>query len=385
MNLVIPTVGNELGPQYAFDVNNSLSLVDQHDHTSGRGVQIPPAGLNINSNLTFLNNFAVDLAGTTFNPQTSVPADGTIYVNGVDLYYVDELGNNIRITQSGAVTGTPGSIANLTSPASATYVAGSSTFVWQSNANIAANMDFGAAIMRNLSPNSTFALTLQPPTLTSNYSITLPYLPSTQSIMTLDAAGNMAAPYTVDNSSIIISSNVIEVGPGGITAAMLSSGAINSVVPSGVITAYGGVSAPTGYLMCDGTSYLRATYPNLFTAIGTAYGTADSTHFNVPDLRGLFPRGTDNGAGNDPDTLSRTAQNPGGNTGDNVGSLQADAFENHIHASNLYTLTGGGPFVVSGGQSGNAQIGQANTTTATGSTSTETRPKNVYVNYIIKT
>lgn len=66
-----------------------------------------------------------------------------------------------------------------------------------------------------------------------------------------------------------------------------SSGA----VPSGSLVAYGGTSAPTGWLLCDGSSYLRASYPDLFTAIGTAYGSIDGSHFNVPDMQQRFPLG----------------------------------------------------------------------------------------------
>ena len=62
-------------------------------------------------------------------------------------------------------------------------------------------------------------------------------------------------------------------------------------VPSGTILPYGGTAAPTGYLLCDGTSYLRADYPDLFGIIGTAYGSIDSAHFTVPDMRGRFPFG----------------------------------------------------------------------------------------------
>jgi microcystin-dependent protein len=59
-------------------------------------------------------------------------------------------------------------------------------------------------------------------------------------------------------------------------------------VPAGVISAFAGASLPTGYLWCDGTSYLRADYAALFTAIGTTWGSADGTHFNVPNLKDRF-------------------------------------------------------------------------------------------------
>lgn len=237
MNLIEPTVGSELGPTYAYDINTSLTLVDQHDHSSGRGVQITPAGLNINSSLTFANNFATNMAGASFTAQSSPPADGTIYISGSDLYFVDAIGNNIRITQSGAVAGTPGSIGNLVSPASATYVPISNTFVWQSGASIAANMDFGSANFRNLSPNSTYALTLSPPVLSANYQITLPYLPSTLSILGMSASGTMAALPT-DNSTIGISGGTLEVLPQGITATQIANNTItNAQIAPGTITA----------------------------------------------------------------------------------------------------------------------------------------------------
>lgn len=82
---------------------------------------------------------------------------------------------------------------------------------------------------------------------------------------------------------------------------------------------------PAGYLLCNGASLLRTSYPRLFAAIGTVWGAADGTHFNIPDLRGRVPRGRDNSTARDPDAASRTASNSGGATGDNVGSVQGHA------------------------------------------------------------
>lgn len=62
--------------------------------------------------------------------------------------------------------------------------------------------------------------------------------------------------------------------------------------PAGTVLMYAGTSAPSGYLMCDGSAVSRTTYSRLFSAIGSNYGSGDgSTTFNVPDTRGLFPRG----------------------------------------------------------------------------------------------
>ena len=64
---------------------------------------------------------------------------------------------------------------------------------------------------------------------------------------------------------------------------------------------YGGSSAPTGWLMCDGTAVSRTTYAALYNIIGTSFGTGNgSTTFNVPDFVNRFPYGASAGtdAGN---------------------------------------------------------------------------------------
>lgn len=105
--------------------------------------------------------------------------------------------------------------------------------------------------------------------------------------------------------------------------------------PSGVIEAFAGpkVNVPSGYLICDGSPVSRASYPNLFAAIGESWGAGDgSTTFNLPNLNGRFLRGVDDGVGIDPDALSRAPSAPGGNIGDNVGTLELDGFQSHGHS-----------------------------------------------------
>jgi hypothetical protein len=58
-------------------------------------------------------------------------------------------------------------------------------------------------------------------------------------------------------------------------------------IPTGVIQMYAGTSAPTGWLLCDGSAVSRSTYSSLFTLIGTAYGLGNgSTTFNLPNPDG---------------------------------------------------------------------------------------------------
>ncbi len=226
MNLPVPTVGSTAGPQYSSDIDACLSLIDSHNHTSGNGVQIPTDGLNINADLSFGDNDAIDMRSVRFTPEVAALAGASdlacVYVVDQDLYYNDAGGNAVRITQNGAVAGTPGSIANLVSPASAAYVALSSKFVWQSDVNTAADMDFGSAILRNAGAAS-FGMTVSPPTLSADTSITLPARPASTKIMAMDSSGVITAPYTVDGSTIAIATNVIGVPNGAISTNQIAT------------------------------------------------------------------------------------------------------------------------------------------------------------------
>jgi microcystin-dependent protein len=380
MSMPVPVVGTDPGPDYATNINSCLTIVDSHDHSAGTGKQIQPDGLNITSDLTIQNNNLTNVRSVRFQPQAtplSTAFDlGCLYESGVDLFYNDGAGRQIQITQAGSIKGAPGTISGLPSgTASASYNALAQTFVFQSATSTSANIDGGSIILRDVLSGSP-GLTLNPPAaMGSDYAINLPSLPVSTSFVTMDVSGNLVASVPTAN---------------GINFSMLIAAVQQALMTSGVILAFGGSIVPAGYLMCDGTSYLQSDYPTLFSVIGTAYGSADALHFNVPDLRGLFPRGVDNGAGNDPESTTRTASNPGGNTGDNVGSLQADAVGAHSH--NQQFNVGAGP------QSTNSSIAIAYGTndppvwTATYGTydvsspnGVETRPKNLYVNYIIKT
>lgn len=229
MNLPVPIVGQELGPQWATDINNSLSIIDAHTHSAGSGVQINPAGLNINSDLTFSDNNATQLRSSRYQPQSallSLPADiGAVYVSGVDLYFNDVNGTQIRLTQSGSIVGTAGSITGLVPPASVTYSSISETFVFQSDVVTPANLDAASVTIRDLVASS-HGVTLEAPVaLGSDYSLVLPTLPGALSLMTLDAAGNMGT-VTPDNSTIQFNSGTLRVVPGGITTTQIAAATI---------------------------------------------------------------------------------------------------------------------------------------------------------------
>lgn len=97
-----------------------------------------------------------------------------------------------------------------------------------------------------------------------------------------------------------------------------ASGA-TALLPAGTIAAFAGATAPSGWLLCDGSAISRTVYSVLFSAISTAYGAGDgSTTFNLPDLRGRIPTGVGThsdvaGLGNS-DGLSLASRTPKHNT-----------------------------------------------------------------------
>ena len=133
--------------------------------------------------------------------------------------------------------------------------------------------------------------------------------------------------------------------------------------PAGQVSHFAMATAPAGWLKANGALVDRVTYARLFTAIGTLYGAGDgSTTFQLPDLRGQFIRGLDNGAGVDPVRV--------------MGSKQEDAFESHEHPLNIYLdHTGVGTLQGILAQMDVLDVGTPYIAANNGGT--ETRPKNV--------
>lgn len=111
-----------------------------------------------------------------------------------------------------------------------------------------------------------------------------------------------------------------------------AGGVVIQGVPAGVYLPFAGPNLPAGrFLWCDGASYLRADYPALFTAIGTLYGAADGTHFNVPTMLGLILVGRDPGQ-TEFDTLGETG-------GAKTHTLTEAQIPSHNHTQNSHNHT----------------------------------------------
>ena len=210
--------------------------------------------------------------------------------------------------------------------------------------------------------------------------------PGTGSVHVMSlVSGNVGIGKTDPKAKLDVAGTVS--AEGFTTASGISlGGAVNMLVPIGTIMAYGGNSADRnvaeqlqkqGWLVCDGAAVPRKDYSELFQAIGTAFGAGDTkSTFQVPDMRGRFVRGVDQGQKRDPDSTSRRAEPAGANSGDRVGSVQDDIFGRHTHGYNSFPHSRGN--IASGRY---WQAGGAQTAPAGGN---ETRPKNINVNWIIK-
>tara|TARA_R110000850_G_scaffold266434_1_gene396751 strand:+ start:845 stop:2134 length:1290 start_codon:yes stop_codon:yes gene_type:complete len=176
----------------------------------------------------------------------------------------------------------------------------------------------------------------------------------------------------------------------GVTSAIQAqldalTAATASAVPAGAVNSFAMSAVPTGWLSCNGSLVSRTTYSGLFSAVGTTYGAGDgSTTFALPDLRGEFIRGFDDGRGVD--------------SGRTFGSAQSWAIENivgtftdiRVRLNTIFTATGaftGSTGAVSGdnGSGGAATANFAFDASNVVNTASETRPRNIALLYCIKT
>lgn len=134
-----------------------------------------------------------------------------------------------------------------------------------------------------------------------------------------------------------------------------------AIVPPGAVMYFARNTAPPGWLKCNGAAISRTAYAKLFAAIGTVYGAGDGfTTFNLPDLRGEFVRGWDDGRGVD-----------GGRA---FGSAQAGAIQSHAHTGSSASAGAhnhSGSAVAGGSHNHSASTGGGGSHAHTGTTSTD--------------
>ncbi len=158
---------------------------------------------------------------------------------------------------------------------------------------------------------------------------------------------------------------------------LVAGGTFYADAPIGSIQAYGGTTAPSGWLLCQGQAISRNTYAELFTVIGTAFGAGDgSTTFNVPDLR----EATTKGVG-----LNRNSNIHYDSDGVALGEFVEDRVQDHKHRTLLYNMNFqvGAENIAPVTETGGSGIGTVGDIVV-GRHGNTTEVKAVGVNYIIK-
>jgi hypothetical protein len=279
MGLSVPVTGVDPGPDWANQINNSLSLIDSHDHSSGKGVPITPAGMNISSDLNIQNHNLTSVKGLAFQSQSLNPASvNTLYCLSGNLYYNDINGVQIALTINGSIAGTSGSITNLVAPAAVVY--GSGLFDFIQNVGVEGDLKFSSLVFKNnggapLPPTNGLVIK-SPAVIPSPYSLTLPpaVAGSVGSFLTSDASGNLGYT-TVDSATLQYSANIISVAPVGIQQSNLYKRSVsNTTASAGNVASigYGGSGTfAAGSSITGAVTLVTTGRPVMIQLVGAPY------------------------------------------------------------------------------------------------------------------
>lgn len=196
-----------------------------------------------------------------------------------------------------------------------------------------------------------------------------------------DAAGGGQITFdAIDSTALATDESPVADGAGGWVYRSVA-------LPPGVMLPYGGSSAPTGWLLCDGSAVSRTTYADLFAIISTTFGVGDgASTFNVPDLRGRVPLGADNMGGSSANRVTATqADNLGQGSGAETHTLVSGEMPAHTHTTTLPTnSTAGGSVNHWAGNNSGSSLASTTSSTGGGGAHNNVQPYQT-VNYLIKT
>lgn len=249
MNLDLPTVGpgGTAGPQWATKINAALTLLDSHDHTTGKGVKITPAGLNINSDLAIGTSDApknlTSVKSLRFVSQSAVLASGDdkscFYVVDGDLYYNNSSGAAIQLTDDSGINlssvGSIGGDYSTTAGASVTYNDTSKLYLFKQTAAITADLAGGSVFIYENVASGKYTKLKVPTGLSSNIDLTLPAaLPLSTLPVTLTSAGVLATGQIATAQIADLAVTTAKLDNGAVTAAKIPDGGITAVKLAGL-------------------------------------------------------------------------------------------------------------------------------------------------------
>lgn len=297
MSLVLPTVGTQVGPTWASELNTAFTSVDSHTHVTGQGQPIPTAGISINADLSFNTSYNLTTVRTV-RPvnQTAALALASdvncIYVAAGDLYYNDVSGNQVRITASGAVnTAGSGNITGMGgTTATVTYSNASKRFTFLSATSTPAYMTCGPITMGlNAASPKTVTITLDGGQA-ADYTMTLPVaVPASSGYLQMDTAGALSVQGVVvpGTSNGLVSMSGL---PGSTAGSALAAGYVGQVIwgpankNTGSLTATGSSGAWTNFQSIALTAGVWLVFANFQVQANdnsTAFSTSTSIDFVI--------------------------------------------------------------------------------------------------------
>ena len=310
----LTTVGNITSGTWSANVIQPAYVATLNQNTTGYAATVTT---NAQPNITSVGTLTSLKVGNatantqfgngTINTSGNITAGNLLGVlaNGTSNVNIPAVNGNVNISATGnanilVVTGTG---ANITG-----------TVNVSGNANVgnigAANGVFTANITAN---NITVTNTLSAPTISGTTLTTV----NTQFTNLRDNFNNLITKFDNDGTLAANSPQNLATQQAIVTYVQNALSTLTlSPVPIGSVFYVAVQTPPSGYLVADGASYSRSTYPVLANALANTYG-GNTTNFNVPDLRGQFVRGWDTGAGRDAGRI--------------FGSNQSDATITHNH------------------------------------------------------
>lgn len=244
----------------------------------------------------WLTFFEVNLPATIYADLQGTAASATIAASAV---YATSAGTALTVADNSVVLGndtTGDYVATITAGTGVSFSAGSGT-----------------------GEGST-------PTLAIGQSVATSASPSFSTVTSTVATGT--SPLTVASTTLVSNLN----------ADLLDGQHGTIYAPTGMVVQFAAASSPTGWLLCDGSLVLKSLYPDLWTLLGSTYGTPTSTEFYLPDLRGRIAVGLDNMGGSDAGRLS-VANTIGGTGGTEKHTLTTSEMPSHTHTQNSHTHT----------------------------------------------
>ena len=253
ISIILPSLGGDTGI-WDDELNAALTLLDAHDHSSGKGVAVPTSGMNINADLTFAGFGATNLGKAAFSAVTALAAGSkTLFVSSADneLYWRTNAGTNVKLTNGASINtslvgGIVGDYASV--GAAVAYDDANDRYTFKQQSGTWARLASGPVRIFEFNTTETVYVELAvAAALASSYTATFPAaLPVGDSFMQISSAGAITFSPTVAFASTFSAT---------LTAtALITSNTAITTTGSGTMTSAGLITASAGLTCAAGQS-----------------------------------------------------------------------------------------------------------------------------------